>query len=220
MFKKIVFLSFIASFPFAIHGQGVQNIDSSKYKALLFERFIEGYVLLKSGAVEQVPLNYNTNDQNIYFISDGKYMVLSDLESVDTIFLQNKKFIPFKGTIYEVIADPVSSAAVYVSYTNKQRPLVATADHNGSSRQTSNQVSNTVSDVYANGLSKPKAVEIQKHYWFEKNKKMYKADNEKQVTKIFPARSAAIEKFIQENNINFIIDGDMLKLASFCNARK
>ncbi|MFL5811854.1 MAG: hypothetical protein ACJ749_20190, partial [Flavisolibacter sp.] len=120
----------------------------------------------------------------------------------------------------EIIQDPSSSSVVYVSYTNKQRPLVATADHNGSSRQSPNQVSNTLSDVYANGLPRPKSVEIQKHYWIEWKKKMFRADGEKQVIKIIPSKSAEIEKFIRDNNINFIIDADMLKLAEFCNTLK
>ena len=210
--KKLFLVVLI--FPFFAQAQIVT--DSSRFKTFLYEHFVNGYVLMKNGAVEEAPLNYNSEDQSIYFIKEGKYMVLSGLESVDTIYLKNKKFIPVKESIYEVISDPSSSTVVYVNYTNIIRPLVATADHNGSVKQTPSQVSNTVTDVYANGIGKNKSVEIQKHYWIERKKKMYRADSEKQVTKIIPAKASAIEKFVKENNISFFSDADMLKLAAFC----
>jgi len=210
--KKFFFALLI--FPFFTHAQIVT--DSSRFKTFLYEHFKDGYVLMKNGAVEQAPLNYNSEDQSIYFIKDGKYMVLSVLESVDTIYLQNKIFIPVKESIYEIISDPSSPTVVYVSYTNVIRPLVATADHNGAGKQTPSQVSNTVTDVYANGIGKNKSVEIQKHYWIERKKKMYRADSEKQVIKMIPAKASVIEKYVKENNINFFSDADVLKLAAFC----
>ena len=93
---------------------------------------------------------------------------------------------------------------------------MATADHNGAGKQTPSQVSNTVTDVYANGIGKNKSVEIQKHYWIERKKKMYRADSEKQVIKMIPAKASVIEKYVKENNINFFSDADVLKLAAFC----
>src|SRR5215217_4884942 len=104
MLKKTFILSFIAVLPFVSHAQR-GAVDSSRLKAFLYARFIDGYVLLKTGDVEQAPLNYNTDDQSIYFLKDGKYMELSGLESVDTVYLQNKKFVPVKHDIYEVVTD-------------------------------------------------------------------------------------------------------------------
>jgi hypothetical protein len=212
-----IFFALFASFFIQYSNAQLMSADSSRFKALLFDNFHDGYVLLKSGDIEQAPLNYNTDDQSIYFQKEGRYMVLGGLETIDTIYFQHKKFVPVKNLIYEVVSDPSSTGIVFVSYSNKTRPLSATADHNGTSNQTANQVSNTITNTYANGIMNTnRSVEIQKHYWMEKNKKLYKADNVKQVAKIFPSHSNDIEKFVAENNINFILDSDLIKLAEFC----
>jgi hypothetical protein len=218
MCKRIMFVLFVAIIHFCGSSQSTSaSIDSNKYKAFLFDRFHDGYVLMKSGDVEKAPLNYNTDDQKIYFIQDDQFMILSALESVDTIYFQNKKFVPVRGVLYEVLTDQSSSAVVFVTYTNKERAVAITADHNGTGKQAANQVSNTVTGAYANGTSnKNRALEIEKHYWFEKNKKMYKADNAKQVARIFPSKSNEIEKFITDNSISFVLDTDLIKLAAFC----
>jgi hypothetical protein len=221
MYKKITLVLCAALLHFYGHSQSTPaSVDSNKYKAFLFDRFHDGYVLMKSGDLEKAPLNYNTDDQNIYFIEGGQFMILSGLESVDTIYFQNKKFVPVRGVVYEVLTDESSSAVVFVSYTNKERSVTVTADHNGTGKQTANQVSNTVTGAYANGISnKNRLLEIEKHYWFQKSKKMYKADNVKQVTRIFPSKSNEIEKFIADNNINFVLDADLVKLSQFCQGK-
>src|SRR6476646_6723124 len=145
--RNMLFLATLFVMPFL--GQSQYLTDSVNLKSFLFEKFLDGAVLLKSGAIEHAPLNYNTDDQNIVFIKNGKYMVIEDLEQVDTIYLQHKKFIPINKVIYQVVSE-TSPVALLVSYTNKKRPLVATSDHTGTSKQSISQVSNTMTDVYVN----------------------------------------------------------------------
>jgi len=209
--RLILFIIFI--FPIITHAQFVT--DSSRIKTFLYKDFKDGYVLMKSGVVEEAPLNYNSEDQGIYFIRNGKQMILTGLEEIDTIYLQNKKFVPLKSALFEVITDSTETFA-FISYSNKIKPLVATADQGGSSKKSSNQVSNTVTSVYVNGVNQNHvAVEISKHYWIIRKKKIHRADNITQVKKIFPDRSREIEKFITDNNISFVSDADILKLARF-----
>jgi hypothetical protein len=211
---RIIFFS-VLIFPFISQAQFVT--DSSRNKTFLYKDFKDGYVLMKSGVVEEAPLNYNSEDQSIYFIKDGKKMLLTGLEEIDTIYLHNKKFVPVKSNVFEVITDSTGTF-VFISYSNKIKPLVATADQGGSAKKSSNQVSNTVTSVYVNGVKQNYvAVEIGKHYWIIRKKKMYKADNITQVKKILPERSKEIEKFITDNAISFVSDADLLKLADFIN---
>lgn len=218
MLKRISFFLFLPLLPLLSVAQfnvAQYGVDSNKLKALLFPRFLEGYVLMKTGDIEQAPLNYNTDNQSIYFMKDEKYMILTGLEEIDTIYLQNKKFVPVKSNLFEVLTDDAGTT-VFVSYTNKSKPLVSTSDHDGSTKKSVNEVSNTVTSVYVNGVKHNHfAVEIEKHYWITRKKKMYKADNINQVKKIFPAKSLEIEKFIIDNNITFVSDADILRLASF-----
>lgn len=192
--------------------------DSVNLKPFLFEKFIEGTVLMKSGVIEQAPLNYNTDNQTLVFIQNGQYMVFADLEEIDTVYLQQKKFIAINKTIYQVVND-ASPVALLVAYSNKIRPVVATTDHRGTSKQAGSEVSNTVSDVYVSRIFKENySVEILKHYWFAKNDRVYKVDSKKKFLNSFSSKARkAIENYMAANNISFSNESDLTRLVDFCN---
>jgi hypothetical protein len=213
MFMRKFICVLLVTIPFISNAQF--QTDSSRFKVFLYDHFINGYVLLKSGVVEEAPLNYNTDDQSVYFIRNGKYMILSGLEEIDTVYLQNKKFVPLKSNLFEVITDSLGTS-VFITYSNLKKPLVATAGHGGSSRQSANEVSNTVTSTYVNGGKlNHTSVEIEKHFWIIRKKKMYRADNLKQLKTAYPSNAREIEKFITDNQINFILNEDLLKVAAF-----
>src|SRR5690242_9691252 len=70
----------------------------------LFDKFVDGHVLLKSGGTQNAILNYNTENQAVVFQDNGKTMILSDLLSVDTIYMEDRKFVPVGDKIYEVVS--------------------------------------------------------------------------------------------------------------------
>lgn len=214
--RKIVFTTLLVASILNLKAQSIlENVNT---KPLLFESFLNGTVLMKSGSVESAPLNYNTDNQNIVFIQDAKYLVLDDLDKVDTIYLQQKKFIPVNNKMYQLVSEngPVT---LLVSYTNRNHPMMTTTDHNGSSKQSMSQVSNTVTEVYATKLYKGNySVEILRHYWFKKNDKLYKVSPKKQFVSSFTSKArTAVEKYIASENINFDYEPDLVKLVAYCN---
>src|SRR5665647_1206155 len=143
--KVILFMLFMFLCPMFSFAQPTKD-SAYFYKALLYEQFKNGTVLMKSGAIENASLNYNTENQTVVFIKDGQYMILTGTELIDTIYMENKKFVPVNNKIYEVLTN--EAVALYLSYHNRPRPIVATTDYNGTTRKVNNEVSNTVTDVY------------------------------------------------------------------------
>jgi len=214
--KVILFMFFMFLLPMFGFAQSTKD-TAYFYKALLYEQFKNGTVLMKSGAVENAPLNYNTEDQTVVFVNDGQDMILTGTELIDTIYIENKKFVPVNNKIYEVVTnEPV---ALYLSYHNRPRPIVATTDHNGTSRQSSNGVSNTVTDMYTMRNFKGNYnIEIMKDYWLKKDNKLYKADTEKQFIKPFSSQmKERIEGYIKTNHVDFNKEEDLIELTKFCN---
>ncbi len=201
----------------AIDGYSQSVKDSVQLRPLLFNHFIKGTVLLKSGAIETAPLNYNTDNQTIVFIKEGQYLALTELETIDTIYIDDKKFVPVKTAVYE-IATPSVPMPLFVSYTNKVQPIVATVDHNGNSKQSGSQVSNTISDTYMSRIFKGNySVRFIRHFWIKKGNTLNKATNEKQFVRLFPEKEVAIRKFIYDNQVKFDNHLDIIKLVNFCN---
>jgi hypothetical protein len=191
--------------------------DSLKRNGYLYERFIDGAVLMHSGALEHAPLNYDVNQQAIVFEKDGQYLTLTGLEAVDTIYIDTQKFIPVNNHVYEVaVHAPVS---LLIAYTGKVHSASATTEHSGTVRRNTNAVSNTVSDAYLTRRYRGDfTTSVQKQFWL-KSDRLYKAFNEKQVEKVFPGKEAAIRDFVKANAINWDKEEDMIKLVEFCNRK-
>jgi hypothetical protein len=191
--------------------------DEKQLKPFLFAKFMSGSVLMKSGVIEDAPLNYNTDNQSVFFIKDGKHFILTETSSIDTVYIQHKKFIPVNESFYEVVT--VGKLSLLVTYTNKKRPLVVAADQSGTSRKVSNEVSNNVTDAYSSKLFKANYdIEYQKHFLIEKDGALYKVTNTKKFLKLFSSeKRIVVEKYINDNLTDFNNENDLIALVAFCN---
>ncbi len=200
--------------PFLIYAQTKEeNLQSKGY---LFNEFLPGSVLMKSGEIETAFLNYDANNKNIAFEKNDKYLVLTNLEDIDTFYISYRKFIPVEKKVYEVLLP--GKISLLASYKTKTRPLTATVEHGGASKKETKEVSNTVSDVYLNRKYEPNfSLDLQHEYWLVRGRSFYKANNEKQVAKVFPEKAKEITAFVFDNAIDFKNQNDVVKLISFCN---
>jgi len=218
---KKISLIFFGVFYLIAFVYAQPNSDSAvQQQSYLFENFISGSVLLKSGEINQAPLNYCSYDQTILFKKDGTTFTLTGLSSVDTIYIDQKKFVPVNNTIYEVV-NTNGKIKLFVSYTSKMRPRVAATDYGGTSRQTSNAVNNTVSEVYLSRAYKGDfSIEIMKHYWLKDYRNLFKANNLKDFLKVFrESTHPAIYAYLKENKTDFKSETDLVKLVNFCNGQ-
>lgn len=217
--KKILVCLFV-SFAIITFSNAQSVRDSLTFrKPLLFEEFLSGTVLMRSGAIESAQLNYNTDDQAIVFIKDGQYMTLIGTDLIDTVFIQNKKFVPIKNAFYEVISN--GNISLFVSYFNKTHPVTATVTHEGNLRKDNSQVSNTVSDVYISRSFKGNYdVQIFKIYFIKKAGKLFEFKSPKQFVKPFSSEmKASVLEYIESNHLNFNSNTDLIALVNFCNSK-
>jgi hypothetical protein len=219
-FLKIAFfiVILVCLIPFFNFAQSA-NDTSIRRQSMIFDQFIDGKVLLKSGAISEAPLNYLSTDQSILFKKEGLIYTLTDLNSIDTIYLSGMKFVPINNLVYEVVSDN-GKVALLATYNRRLKPLIATVDHTGSSKQSVNTVSNTVSDVYLTRLYKGNyAVEIAKHYWLKSYAKVNRVYRLKDFLNTFKESSQpSIINFEKANHINYSIESDLIKLLNFCNS--
>jgi len=202
--------------PCAQHpaNQGLST-DSTQPVTYLFPRFIEGSVLQKTGAIEKALLNYDTDNQSVIFKQQGQNLVLTGLENVDTVYIGDKRFVPSEDKFYLVVTR--TPVALLISYTYKPLPLEAQTDHNGTSRQNSNEVSNNISGAYLNRRFQGQYdIVFVPQFWLRRGHTFYKANNEKQVVHVFPGKADAIREFVSNRHMRFDKEEDMAKLIRFC----
>jgi len=184
----------------------------------LFNHFYTGAVKKKSGPIVQAPLNFNTLTQQVMFLKDSTVMELTPVTDIDTVYMQGRVFVPAKKTFFERVSD--GPVALYIEH--KGTLGAAATDIGLGAKSHSARVLNLEElygrwDVYKLELPDYYKVVSHNYFWLNKSGKFISADNLSKVQNAFPAKAAVIKNYVDNNNIRFNNQDDMVRLISFCN---
>ncbi|GEO07796.1 hypothetical protein [Segetibacter aerophilus] len=79
-----------------------ENGYTAPINPYVFPTFVEGTAKQKSGEVNKALFNYNTVTEEMIFDQGGKQLALDKIENIDTVYIEDRKFIPFGNVFYEV----------------------------------------------------------------------------------------------------------------------
>jgi hypothetical protein len=210
-------LSIVLCFLFAdLHGQ---TGSANPLPQFLFPDFTKSLVKMKDGRQMTATLNYNTVDEEMIFDQKGVFMALEKPQEIDTVFLQNRKFVPVEKAFYEVLTN--GTIIMFIQhksrYSQKGTPTAygMTTKTAGPTKVLSMQVGNQVRQI-----DLPDNVEVSPAnvYWLGYKNGMYKFTTEKQFLKIFPENETRLKEFLKTNKIDIKSREDLIKLGEFCNS--
>lgn len=194
-----------------------QNPDSPK-SAFLFDSFTKGNVLLKNKLLSNNSLNYNCVKQVFHFMDNGQEMILYDISNIDTIYIDNRKFVPHLKRFVEYI--PVGNTMLLVDYKTKALPIGKVGAYGITSQ-------GSVQNIDYNPVNQQKmdVVDISVYryktentYYLLQNQKKKKFNNTKSFLKLFPKEQAeSISSFIKNEKISMERVDDVRKLIEFTN---
>lgn len=213
---KNIIASFIvglaSQFVTTARAQIITHADSVRAAGYFFADFLDGSVLMKSGGTEKAPLNYNTNNQQIGFMKDGKYMELTGLETIDTIYISERKFVPRRGKFYMVVSTSPGMPLLALIY-NKPVSRTAAVDQYGLDKKNHGSVINNASQIYANRRFRRNfELTYQKRFFLQKGKVLLKANSLEQLIDIYPEKKEQIRSYVKENKTNFGEEKDLVAL--------
>ena len=214
--KKIIqffFLVIIATASIPVNAQSDSAINLPNF---LLPRFTKSTIKFKSGSNKTATLNYNIIDQEMVFMQPDAYMVLENPELIDTIYIENRKFVPFKKEFYELLLDgPVS---LFIQHkTNAE--IAGTETGYGATAKTLGPSS--FKQVYGPrgsiDLRIPDEYKLtdDTYYWLRRNTVMEKFSNKRQFLKLFKNKEKEINQFIDHNNIDFKKTDDVIRLVQY-----
>ena len=153
-----------------------QTESTANLPQFLYPEFIKCIVKMKSGESHTALMNYNTVTGKMVFYQSGVLMELNKPETVDTIFLQNAKFVFHEKAFCEVLVNaPISLFIQHKSdLSSSEKPSAY-----GAASQTS--ASTSVSKIYndkAYNLKLPENFKVipSPVYWVKMNNVMYKIE--------------------------------------------
>lgn len=184
----------------------------------LYTDFSTGIVKMKNGTSQSIALNYNTVSEKMVFEKNGDLYDMTNPELIDTVFLQDSKFIPV-GNVYHMVllTAPIS---LFVQYKGELLPPGTPAGYGGTSQVSNTKYMSSVqlsSGYYNLKLPSDYIVKVEPVYWIRKDSTMFSFMNERQFLKIFPRTESELKQFIKQNRIKFNQIPDLVRLINHCN---
>ena len=217
--KTSLFLAFLfLAICFSETGLQAQKEVAPEPSHYVFPKFMVGSVKMKNGAVESAVMDYNKLSEEMIFEQNGKMLALDQLETIDTVTIDSRKFIPFGKFFLE------NNVNAPISLWTEHKCNVLIAGHPAGYGGTSETSATTsVSSVNSMGgryqLKLPGEYHITNAtlYWIKKGNSFYKANSRNQILKIFPEKSKEIKQFIKQNNLDLKNVKDLIVLVNKCN---
>jgi len=182
----------------------------------LFPEFTNGVVMMKAGAMKVALLNYNALTEEMIFENNGVRLAVALVESIDTIFISDRKFFPLNGKFVELLYH--SKYDLYAEHKCNIKDPGKPAGY-GTSSQTG--ATSTFSSFFSGNrvydMKLPEAYEINPYtiYWLKKDDKLIKFVSIRQLLKFFEDKSSQFKKFVKENDVSYDDQESLIKLVAF-----
>jgi len=214
--KKLIVLSILAIFVTKASSQDSIPVVR-EVQDYLFKDFAQGTVRKKTGELFQVPLNYNTLTEEMIFEKDGQKLALAQLQDIDTVYINERVFVPVGKVFYEKATN--TARALYIEHKNDIIPPgknIGYGTYQSGSVKTITNLSGT-HRLYSLDVPMEYKFTNRTTYWLSNGGAFVALKNMRSVLSAFPEKSAAIKAFVKTNNISFAKDEAVIKLILFCN---
>jgi hypothetical protein len=210
--KRIFYLLIFCLLVNVSHSQ-VKILEVTHY---LFPEFTKGVVLMKSGIKNEALLNYNSLTEEMIFDNKGIKLAVSQLEQVDTVYINGRKFFPLNNKFVELLYH-----SKYDLYTEHKCNLLdpgKPAAYGGTS-QTS--ATTTYSSYFSGGqvyeLKLPEGYETKPftEYWLKKDGKLNKFISIRQLMKLFGEKENMFKIYVKKNDVKYENQEGIVELIRF-----
>lgn len=210
-------LIFFCAYSLPVHGQVNTERGQLQY---LFPAFTSGKVKMKTGEAYSVPLNYQVLSREMVFDKNGHKMALAQPEDVDTIYLQEIRFVYTGSTFYEVLYS--DSISLFTEYRARIESAPTPIGFGASSQSTQAVPISTYKSLYGANYSleiaqKDYVIVPEQQHWIRFRNNYYPAENLKEILKIFPEKSDTLKSFVKSGKLNINRSDDLIQLVAYCN---
>lgn len=182
----------------------------------LFPEFTKGVVLMKTGVTKEALLNYNALTEEMIFENSGVRLAVAQIEKIDTIFINDRKFFPVNGKFFELLYH--SKYDLYAEHKCNIKDPGKPSGYGGSS-QTS--ATSTYSSYFSGSrvydMKLPESVETNPFTicWLKKDGVLITFISLRQLSKFFEEKSNQFKTYVKENNVSYDNQESLIGLIRF-----
>jgi hypothetical protein len=176
---------------------------------------------LKSGKELNILLNYNIVTEKFVFLQKGEIFDIINPLGVDTVYIQNRKFILVEKRFYEVALN--ARIPLLIQHKGKIHAAPKPAPYGGTTEISSSIYIKSIqvgSDLYKLKSDPSIVIKPEKVYWLKINDSAMWFQTENQLIKIMPDIKNEIKQFIKQNKLKFSSAEDVMKILVYCNSIK
>jgi len=198
---KNILILFLLFSTAALSQPEARSVQITHY---ILDTFYNGTILMKSGQKQDYMLNYNTLTHEMIFERAGERLAIAQPEDVDTVYINDRKFVYANKMFYEVLA--TTPVPLFVEYIGS---VIRTGSEIGYGMSSSTTGGNGVSSIVQSGklydlhLPYDYKVKVKKKYWLRKGFNYYEANNAKHIIEVFPDKEKLIRELIKKNKTDF-----------------
>lgn len=188
------------------------NTKLVKLDHYVMDSFASGTVKQKSGQVTNQVLNYNLITKEMIFEQGGRYLAIAQPENIDTVFINQRKFVPVDAAFFEYLTG--SSYPLFAEYTCTIKEPGVQTGFGKSTTTASVSMRALIREGGAYGLKLPDEFEVipERSLHIRKDGKLFKIKNEQQLIKLFPDKKEVIRDWVKNNKTNFSRNEDAVLL--------
>jgi hypothetical protein len=196
------------------------DAQSEQFKNLpqyLFPDFSTSTIKMKVGKSMNLILNYNIISGKMVFLQKDQVFDMVNPDATDTVFINDRKFIPVGKVFYEVLIE--KPVYLYIEHKGKIEEPGKPAAYGGTSQVSSSSYLSGVemnSSFYNMKLPGELIVKSDQVFWISINSNKYSFNNERQFAKIFPGKEDMIKSYIKDHHSKFENLQDVKKLVLYC----
>jgi len=207
---------------FLISGQNVikaQITVSDNIPQYLFNRFADGLIVKKSGENVLTSLNYNIVTEEMIFIENNRFLALGNLQSIDTIYLNNMIFIPAGDAFYELaVIGKIKLLVQFSGTVQVEGEDVGYGISSKTSRITTLSALTNSGVLYNMDLPENLKVSRKITYYVERDGERERFINRKAFLRIFKDKKKELDQYIKENDIDFTNYNNVISLIQHLNS--
>jgi len=213
---KQIFLFLLAFSACQITLGQAKGLELTHY---LFPEFSKGTVLMKNGMKNMTTLNYNSLTEEMIFENNGVKLALSQLEMIDTVFVNGLKFVPINNKFFEVVYQ--SKYTLFAEHKCNIKDPGKPAGYGGTS-QTS--ATTSYSSYFSGGqvyeLKLPEGFQTKpyENYWLRKNGALNKFISIRQLSKLFTEKEDLFKTYVKKQEVKYENRTSLIDLIKFLEA--
>lgn len=212
---KHIYCILIANLVFSLSYAQPKSVKKTHY---IFPEFTQGVVLMKSGVKNEALLNYNSVTEEMIFEKRGTKLAIAetDLRLIDTVFIEDAKFIVLNSKFVELIYH--SKWQLYVEHKCKMKKLGQSSGFGGTSETSSiNSHSSVIigGSLYELELPDGYKIEPYTYYWLKKNGEINKFINMTKLKKLYKDKNDLFKAYVKKHDVKYENQESMIQLIEY-----